>query len=461
MKLFNVFASGKLFALIPAVLLGGCGGGGGVDDPPPRPVEVSNVPPALVPGAAVIKFRSVGDEWAALTERLRALEDLTAPDRQLLTATLHTRAMTTIEAPQGWSLIDFAMHPSGEITLVLASNHELRLQRRAAGGALIGDSIFGDAQAATDPFIGNGGMIPDPQSLVPLGTRDAVRVTPIGEDLLLAYRTGRNAVVAQWLTHLAGGTFTRRWRTLVEPGVSIDRVRLTSGTFDPFGSLDNQWHLALDVDAQGRSAIAVSLTHTELPAGHREYFHEPVDPALFSGAIVTILDSTGLRLGATPIDIQVPSEVHAVRWAGDTVIVAGRMLTTRRDDGGGWDGFLANLKFGDPTASLQTLDFDRGDVIFDIAAFDSGLIGIVGSTGYVQNPLGGSISENADLLLAVQPAVGSPVQRLVLPGYLGHNQLRTITSWRGNWLIAGMQNGPGTHSADADPARLTCNGFLR
>jgi hypothetical protein len=460
MKPCNVFTLIKMLAFFLAIPLAGCGGGG-AGDPPPQPAVVDDLPPWLLPGVAVIKFRSAGSEWAALTERLRAIEDVTAPDRQLLMATVNTRAMTTIDAPVGWSLIDFAMHPSGEMTLVLANDHDLRLQRRAAGGALIGDSIFSDLQATTDPFIGDAGTIQDPQSLVPQGTRDAVRVAAVGEDLLLAFRTGRNAVIAQWLTHLAGGIFTRRWRTLVEPGVPIDQVRLISGSFDPFGSLDNQWHVALDVDAQGRSAIAVSLARTELPAGHREYFHEPIDPALISGAIVTILDSTGLRLGATPIDIKVSSEVHAVRWAGDTVIVAGRMLTTRRDDGGGWDAFLANLRFGDPAAQLQVLDFDRGDVILDIAAFDDGRIGIVGSTAYLQNPLGGSISENADLLLAVLPAVGAPAQRLWLPGYLGHNQLRTIAEWRGNWLIGGMQNGPGTHSADADPARLTCNGFLR
>jgi len=467
MKPLNGFAPSRMIAFFLAILLAGCGSGsGGGDavgggDPPPKPALVTDLPPALVPGVAVIKFRSAGSEWVALTERLRPIEDMTAPDRQLLTATAGTRAMTTIDAPAGWSMIDFAIHPSGEITLVLASDHELRLQRRAAGGALIGDSIFGDLQAATDPFIGDVRTILDPQSLVPQGTRDAVRVSPVGEDLLLALRTGRNAVVAQWLTHAAGGTFTRRWRTLIEPGVAIDRVRLISGSFDPFSSLDNQWHLALDVDAQGRSAIAVSLTHTELPAGHREYFHEPLDPALFSGAIVTLLDSTGLRLGATPIDIQVSSEIHAVRWAGDTVLVAGRMLTTRRDDGGGWDGFLAHLKFGDPAAQLQVLDFDRGDVIFDMAALDDGRILVAGSTAYLQNPSGGSISENADLLLAILPAAGAPAERLWLPGYLGHNQLRTIAEWRGNWLVGGMQNGPGTHSADADPALLTCNGFLR
>jgi hypothetical protein len=397
----------------------------------------------------------------ALTERLRPLEDMTAPDRQLLTAPDGTRSATAIDAPAGWSLIDFALHPSGEVTLVLANNMALRLQRRAANGELIGESDFTDAQAATDPFVGDVTTIADSQSLVPQGTRDAVRVEPIGEDLLLVLRTGRNAVIAHKLTFLGTGNILRRWRTLVEPGVAIDKVRLISGSFDPFASLDNQWHVALDVDAQGRSAIAVTLTHTELSRGHGEYFHEPIDGALISGAIVTLIDPTGLRLSATPIDMHVDSELHALRWLGDTVLLAGRVLTTRQSDGSGWDGFLARLKLGDPAAQIQILDFDRGDVILDVATLSDGRIVLAGSTGYLQNPTGGSISESAEPLLVVLPPMGTPIRRLVLPAGPRQNQLRTVASWRERWVIGGLQNGPGTHSADADPALLICDGYLR
>jgi hypothetical protein len=443
--------------LASIALLVSCGGDGSVSLGHPPATK----PPSLtLSGVAVNKFRASGNDWGVLTERMRPLVDVTAPDRGLLLSTGNGQTQS-VDLPQGWSLIDFALHPSGEVSLVLATDTQLRLQRRASDGRLIGDMTFADMDADTDPFIGNAGTLEDSQSLVPQGTRDAVHLAPFGEDLLIAYRTGRNAVVAQLLGYIGGADFERRWRTIVEPGVPIYMVRLTSGTFDPFGSLDNQWQLVLDVDAQGRSAIAVSLGRTELPKGHGEYFGEPLDPALVNGAIVTVLDENGHRLGATPVDTSVLSEVHAVRWAGDSIVVAGRMRSAVRDDGSGWDGFVARVSPGNPAAQLQALDFDRGDVILDVAALDDGSIAIAGSTAYVQNPTGGSISESAEPLLAMLPAKRGTVQRLPLPAGLRQNQVRTVAAWLHGWVIGGLQNGPGTHSADSDPTLLTCDGFLK
>lgn len=437
-------------------LLISCGSDGSMS---PEPAPAAHPPALLLSGVAVNKFRASGNEWGVLTERLQRLVDTTAPDRDLLLSTGNGQTQS-VDTPQGWSLIDFALHPSGEVSLVLATDAQLRLQRRAGDGRLIGEVSFTDADAATDPFIGNARTLKNPQSLVPQGTRDAVRLAAFGEDLLIAYRTGRNAVVEQLLSYRGGAEFERRWRTVIEPGVPIDMVRLTSGTFDPFGSLDNQWQLVLDVDTRGRSAIAVNLGGTELPSGHREYFGEPLDSALVNGAIVTVLDTDGHRMGATPVDTSVISELHAVHWAGESILLAGRMRTSVRDDGGGWDGFIARVSPGTALAQLQPPDFDRGDVILDVAPLDDGRIAIAGSTAYVQNPTGGSISESAEPLLAVLPATLGPGQRLSLPAGLRHNQVRTVSAWLQGWVIGGLQNGPGTHSADSDPTLLTCDGFL-
>jgi hypothetical protein len=107
------------------------------------------------------------------------------------------------------------------------------------------------------------------------------------------------------------------------------------------------------------------------------------------------------------------------------------------------------------------VDVDRGDVLFDIAALPGGRYLALGTTGYVQNPAGASISEAAQPLLALLNADGALVQNLGFPGGARHNQLSTIASLNGHWLLGGMVNGPGTHSGDVQPELIVADGFLQ
>jgi hypothetical protein len=100
-------------------------------------------------------------------------------------------------------------------------------------------------------------------------------------------------------------------------------------------------------------------------------------------------------------------------------------------------------------------------VLFDVAALPSGRYLAVGTTGYVQNPSGESISEAAQPLLALLNSDGSLAQNLGYVGGARHNQLTTITPLNGRWLLGGMINGPGTHSGDAQRELIVADGFLR
>ena len=107
-------------AFMALAALPGCGGGGGGGTDPGG----GDAPPLQLttPGVAVVKLRSQGAGWAALTEKPRTLEIPTAPDRQLLRSRPDGRATgSSYQPPAGWSLLDFALHP-----VVAFANHHSR-----------------------------------------------------------------------------------------------------------------------------------------------------------------------------------------------------------------------------------------------------------------------------------------------------------------------------------------------
>ncbi len=442
------------------LLLAACGGGGGGSAFEP---DNSGGTDQTLTARSVNKLLGRNGQWAALAQRARPLENNTAPDRELLLSRAAPAAALRWQPPEGWSLIDMAWHASGQLSLVLATSTTLRLLRLDAQAQVLADQAFTDPLTVTDPVGGYGPTGPSNDWLLPRATRDAVRVAARGEDLVLVLRSGRHAVVAHGL-QWQGGAFNKTWRTLVEPAVDIGAVGLTSGTFDPFASVDNQWHVLLDVAPDGRIAVAVSLGYTDLVAGHAEHFGETIDPEVTQGALLTRLSASGQRLSTTVIDSGPRSELYGLRWAGDRIVLAGRVRPSIRPDGSSWDGWLAWVA-ADSGALLQqqVLDVDRSDVLFDAAPLPGGRWLLAGATGYLQNPGGRSISEEAAPLLAVLPAAGQPAQRLSLPATARHNQARSLAagSSAARWWVGGMHNGPGTHSADADPALLTADGFVR
>src|SRR4029079_16599638 len=138
----------------------------------------------------------------------------------------------------------------------------------------------------------------------------------------------------------------------------------------------------------------------------------------------------------------------------------GRVLSEVRSDGSGWNAFTAFVGHDGDPGPYDVVDVDSGDVLFDMGVLPSGRYLALGTTGYTQNPSGASISEAAQPLLVLLNADGSLAQNLAYVGGARHNQLTTIASWSGGWLLGGMVNGPGTHSGDADHALIFADGFL-
>lgn len=442
------------FAPCLALLLAACGGGSSEQQPP-----IDHT----VPGRFVLRVEQAGDAGYA------ALEEAPAPYRDGLPNAPIDRRIRTSQGgaytpPEGWSLIDMARHPSGELSAVLATHRELRLVRLSAQGRPLTSTPLADPAAPLDLYYDFGG-IKDDTALQPVFTRDAVRLAALGEDLAVALRTGRHAVVAYRYAHVAAqGGYAQRWRRLVEPGTTVMARYLASGSHDTYSQLANHFQVLLAANTQGEIAVAVpAAPHNGAYTAHLAHYFarvpgSPPAPPDY-GAIVTRLTGEGERLGATHFVTQGPTQVYALRALPDGWAIAGRHKVAGQD--GGWNGFAAWLDSAGRLQRHAVLHVEDDDVLFDIAPLPGGRTLVAGATGYRQNPVGASISDHGAPLLAVLDAQGRIAQRLPLPAAPGQNPVRSLSGEGGRWLAAGMRGGPGTHTADADRALLRADGFVR
>jgi len=412
-----------------------------------------------ISGMAVIKVQNGAQGVTLMSEKLTSLLE-SGPERSIASLDNNGVATGRYSAPSGWALIDFAQHPSGEISAVLATPRTVRLVRLDRTAVVRNDFALTDEQAPNDPFYDSGG-VRDDGSLLPVLTRDAVRLAAIGENLAVALRTGRNAVVAYRFDYREGTGYTRIWRTLVEPGLSMFALGITSGSFDVFGALENHWHVHLDADAAGNVAVAVIGRQFIDPlfGVHADFFKESTN--VTTGVLVTRVAPGGQRLGSTAIDTVQTCELYGLRLNGDDIAVVGRVFSEMRGDGTGWNAYVAHVGLANGTLlSYRAIDLDRGEVLFDIAPLAQGRFLVAGAAGYSQNPTGASISEQATPLLAVLEPDGSLEQRIDVAAGARQNQLRSLAARNGNWLLGGMVNGPGTHSGDGNPGLIVADGFV-
>jgi hypothetical protein len=436
------------------VLLAGCGS---PQAPPTTHVNLA------VTGQTVTKVRTSGNEVVLLEERLNSIfED--GPQRTLAILQSDGHTAQTYMPPPGWSVVDFALHPSGDISVILTTAKEVRIVRLDPKGSIRSDQPFLDSAAPTDPFFNYAGGIKNDDALQPALMHDAARLAPLGESLAVVLRTGRNAIVAYRLDPNSSGTYQRSWRTLVEPGSSILGIGITSGSFDVFGQLQNHVRIFVDVDADTPATLAVGVVNLPLSSftfrAHSEFFSDPISAS--KGVLLTrVAADDGRRLGSTVIDTHDLAELHGVRATPRGFMLVGRVLSEVRSDGSGWNAFTALVGRDGDQGQYSVVDVDRGDVLFDIAALPSGRYIALGTTGYTQNPSGASISEAAQPLLVLLNSDGSLAQNLGYTEGARHNQLTTIAPLNGRWLLGGMINGPGTHSGDADHALIVADGFLR
>jgi hypothetical protein len=388
---------------------------------------------------------------------VRTTERWGRPLRMLAWIDASGRELRRRGATEGRELLDAVVHPSGEITIVEASSDGFVLVRLGASGDVHGETWLVDEAIFTDPPTMGASESRSPIEVV---THDVARIAVVGEGAFLATRTGRHSVIA-YHVDFGGSAFAIRTRTLVVPAHSITPSALNGGTYDTFGQLDAHYGVSVAVDSSGIGWVGVE--HARMDAGAMVKAHEKVfgeklvtDPDWLD-VFVTRVSLSGKRLGTSVVSTPDDEQLYALRAANDGVYALGRSERWNAE-GTGFDALVAHIDTKG-TVDLRTFDVERGDVAFDaLPAKDGGVI-VVGASGYRQNPSGASISEESHTFVRWLRADGT-VTRLHAPDGPRHSEARFVLEGEEDFVVGGMIDGPGTHSADSDPRLLRARAFV-
>jgi hypothetical protein len=404
--------------------------------------------------------------WLVIQEPTQSIQlDSGHPRRSLLWLDAAGQVVHSFSHPEGYALLDACTHPSGEVSVLLASAAGYTLLRLDTSHAVRASQLLVDDQIDTDLPL----LHPDaPRGPIGPHTHDTGRIAAFGESVVLAARNRRFSVVAyRYAWQPESETFERNWRVLVEPAVELWPVGLTGGTYDTFRQVESQFSVHLAVDPQGLAYVGIN--HPRFADGTLEELHQALfgesfanDPD-FLDAYVTRISASGVRLGTSLVSTPQDDSLYGLRADATGAFALGRNETWN-EQGTGHDALIARIDRETGAVGVRILDVQRGDIAFDAVGLEDGRVVVVGASNYDQNPHGASISETCDAFAQVLSAVGSEPLDLGEPGLPNgprHSEARVIfRTPAGALWIGGMLDGPGTHSADADPSLLRASGFL-
>jgi len=439
---------------------GGAGDAGSAGEGATEPLDLTFA------DAFVIKVQARSDRslLVLLDKPLDLHVDSGSPQRKLLLLDAAGRQLELLAASSSSRfLLDFAVHDSGDVSVLYSTATEYSLERFDANGDSLGMSVLSDSEIDQDPPVWNG----PPSAGVEPFTFDTGRIAAFGEQLLVATRTGRHSVTARRFAFFddgAGAAFHVEWRTLVVPPFKIGAVGLAGGSYDTFSAVQAQVMLHLAVDQAGIIYVAVQHPHlggTNLVKAYAQVFAETLNgDADALDLYVTRIASDGKRIGTTVVGTAEDDQLFGLRGGQDSALVIGRKEYWN-DQGTGFDALVARLDGKTGALQLRELNVERSDLAFDAVALAGGSWLVTGASDWQQNPHGASVSEESQAFLRRLDANGES-SGIALANGPRHNEGRTLVPFgRGRWLLGGMSDGPGTHSGDGDPAKVRASGFLR
>jgi hypothetical protein len=247
---------------------------------------------------------------------------------------------------------------------------------------------------------------------------------------------------------------------------------MNGGSYDDFGQMAHQYTVYLDTDEAGNAYVAIPVMGGAITTTlnfHNEYFGESLTlkssnsgiNTLPTDALVTKVSSGGQRIYSSVMGTAYNDEIHGLQVFQDKIITYGRCPITGFDD---WDPYVS-VNDTRTANELFAKNYDAtSNGMFLASGYDTLTRNFYlgGVVDWSQNPSGVSVSEQGNkLLLIVNDQNGASGENIVLTNGPRQNQIRSIQILGENmFLLAGWENGPGTHSGDGNPDLVFADGFL-
>lgn len=418
-----------------------------------------------IPDRALVKWVSADPREPWWIEERIAPQPMVQGDRDLGPRAIVRGAperRVVWQPPETDRLVDACRHPSGEWSAV-GVQHDLRV------------------------FVARG----DASGLLDRLVLDDVRVGALSEASPKIAADGEGVVVAAMLVDFSvvarrlgrqGGAFVPGAHTLVSPAVAVTPILPIGGSYDDFDAVVSPHHVQLGVDAAGR-AFVVQLADRPRLLRHNAHFGTDLDllrDALHprentSDALVSGVDRDGTIAFAVVVGTpDFEDEVFGVvvgdevrdEVGDERVAVLGRRRRELGRDNTELHAMVAELSRDG--APLGTTTFDGEDsAIAQSGVYVTGRGGrdlwVSGTEGWKQNPSGRSLSEPGHPFLVRMHGEGTrSIERLDarLPKTSGHAELRAIAVGSGWLFLGGHENGPLTHTGDADRSLIRSDAYL-
>ena len=167
--------------------------------------------------------------------------------------------------------------------------------------------------------------------------------------------------------------------------------------------------------------------------------------------IAVKVDTLGNQIGSDILGTTNRDEHFGVTSYQGKALVFGRARTINAQ----WDAYIAT-----PGMASSSFSLNSSSVITAATATKHGLLAS-GTVGWSQNPHGISISEHADVELILVSDKLNEISKLTLPSSARFDRIFGFMPLKKNvYLAYGMENGPGTHSADNDINQLVSSPLM-